>query len=206
MAMMTMATTMENTKATIKTSVLAFVFLLYSVLLCVSAEVNLFCSYTAMTDQDRLIDRQVQAAAQLPDDQKLRSFSQLLRMQEKALSGKPSSPYGWARLSYLRVMTGQGDREAFAALRMSDLVSPYEPLQLPERAVTWLKFKNVETDEERQYQNTLWQKAYATVPDATWKTAQEYGITKYVGQALAHEDKDLGDGWRDRMVAAGMIN
>ena len=61
-------------------------------------------------------------------------------------------------------------QEALAALRMSDLVSPYEALELPERALMWLHFRATETPDEQEYQTVLWQRAFNVCSSETWRS------------------------------------
>jgi hypothetical protein len=195
---------MENTKATIPTKALVYGFAVLGVLLAVAAVFNLFSTYTPIADLNASMDTQIKAITDLPADQKHVQFDRLRALQEKALAKKPSEPYGWARLSYLRTVLGDDAKDAFAALRMSDLVSPYEVQQLPERAVAWVNFHAVENKDEKDYQDTLWQKAFTVAPDATWTIALSFNMTKAVGEAIARKDPGLAEGWHGRMADAGM--
>ena len=195
-----MVITMANIKATTRTKAIGWAFAAYGLLLGVCALINLFDTFTPLTAMNASIDTRLQAVSSLRNDQKSLEYGKLLHMQEKTLLGKPSEPYAWARLSYLRNVTGEGDAPAFAALKMSDLVSPYEAEQLPERAVAWSKFANVQNKEEREYQDELWQKAFTVSGDATWDLAAQLGLTKMVGDLFARKNHDLADGWRDRVA------
>jgi hypothetical protein len=188
---------MASTAATIKTRLAGVLFLTLGCCLAALAVVGLFGTFTPVADSNAQIDARLQVLAGKADNPA--ELQNLLHLQEEALAAKPSEPYGWARLSYLRWMTGAESRDAFAALRMSDFVSPFEPRQLPERAVAWLRFRQVETLEERLYQDTLWQKAVALWDDETWALTSRLEITDYVGKALDHKDKDLAKAWRERI-------
>jgi hypothetical protein len=195
---------MANTKATIRTRLAVFGFVAIGYILAMCAGVNVFGTFTPIENRNEQIDVRLQAAITMPGDQKTAEFQTLKNMQEKALTSKPSEPYGWARLSYLRHVTGDDDKSAFAALRMSDLVSPFEVQQLPERAAAWMKFSNVENEQQRDYQDTLWRKAFTLADDTTWALAQRLNITKYVGEALARKNSDAADGWHSRMREANI--
>src|ERR1700722_12192934 len=128
------------------------------------AIVNMFGTMTPIAASNEYIYRTLDKAVSLPANERLTVLSTLLKLQEKALTRRPSEPSAWSRLSYLRLSTEGNQHEAFEALRMSDLVSPYEAPQLPERAVMWRIFSSVETPEQQAYADTLWQKAYSLVP------------------------------------------
>ncbi|MDP9127628.1 MAG: hypothetical protein M3N08_05145 [Pseudomonadota bacterium] len=125
-------------------------------------------------------------------------FQELQGQQERDLAKKPSEPYGWARLAYLRYQTSNDERAAFAALRMSDFTSPYEAPQLPERAYMWMRFRNVESADQKAYQDVLWQKAFSMERDATWRTARQNNIDNEVGQSLKRTDPALYAEWQER--------
>ncbi len=139
------------------------------------------------------------SAAALPADQRIKLYMGLREQQEKALAGKPSEPFAWARLSYLRLATDSNKTAAFEALRLSDLISPHEPRQLPERALMWRQFHQVQTTEQQAYQDVLWQNAYRLQPDATWQIAVRSKITDEVGEALKRTDPELHEQWQARI-------
>jgi hypothetical protein len=175
-----------------------------AVFLGVSAAVNLCCTWTPVSKANTEIDGLLHALAAMSETENAEPYQDLLQRQEQALAAKPSEPYAWARLSYLRQKTGAGDRSAFEALRMADIVSPFEIQQLPERAVSWLKFREVENAGERAYQDALWQKSFSVASEMTWNLALHLGLIKYVGEALARKDKDLAEDWQLRMRDADM--
>jgi hypothetical protein len=203
MAMTITVIIMGNTKATTRTSRAIGIGILGAVL-AVSAAVNLFGTLTPAATLNARISARLLASAALPENLKPIEFALLKQIQEQALAAKPPEPFGWARLSYLRTKTGSSDADAFAALRMSDTVSPFETQQLPERAVTWGRFKSVQTPAEQDYQDTLWQKAFTLATDETWDFAVHLGITPEVGRALARKNSDLASGWYGRMSDAGI--
>lgn len=205
--MMITVITMENTSPTTKTKIARGIFAAYGVLLVLSASVNLLGTFTPVAHLNARIDEKLHAAArQKGVESTATDYVKLLSQQEQALSEGPSEPYGWARLSYLRAVANKGDKEAFAALKMADLVSPYEVDQLPERAVSWAKYSNVQTKAEQDYDDTLWQKAATLAWNPSWDMAKKLGITKVVGDALARKDKKLAEGWRGRMAEEGIPN
>lgn len=208
MAMTITVITMENTKATTRTSRAIRIKVLgigaLGLILAVCAAINLFGTFTPAGDLSRLINDRLQVTVVLPNNLKPIEYHALLSLQEQALASKPSEPYGWARLSYLRSVTGGSDQDAFAALRMSDTVSPFETQQLPSRAIAWMKFKPVQNAAEQDYQDMLWQKAFARSPDETWNMARQLGLTNEVGKAIARKNPGLAAGWYGRMRAAGM--
>ena len=107
--------------------------------------------YAKLNDQI-VID--LAGANTLEGEQRLQLLTQLREKQEAALAGDPAEPFAWARLAWLRLIT-QGDKtDAFAALRLSDLVSPGEPRQLPERALMWRQFASAEDESQQAYQKT----------------------------------------------------
>lgn len=115
--------------------------------------------------------------------------------QEKLLTKNPSDPFAWARLSYLRLIT-QGDKKgAFAALRMSDLLSPYEPRQQLERALMWHDLREVEDAQQQEYQNALWLKAFKLERNATFDAVRQRGLIEEVNNAMQSAPKDLLGDW-----------
>src|SRR4051812_37622608 len=53
------------------------------------------------------------SAAALPAAERMKLLIGLRGKQEKALAGKPSEPFAWARLAYLRMVTGTEKKGAF---------------------------------------------------------------------------------------------
>jgi hypothetical protein len=174
------------------------------IVLAFFAAINLFWSMAPVSVSNDHIDEELNKAESMPVASRLSLFTDLRVQQEKALSRKPGEPYGWSRLAYLRLATEGNQKAAFDALRMSDLVSPYEAPQLPERAVMWHKFANIESKDELAYQDTLWQKAFRLEDDATWAIAKRDNIVKEVGDALARKDPALADQWKAREASEGI--
>ena len=139
------------------------------------------------------------AIGRVPVGEQMQALAQLRDEQEKALSTMPAEPFAWARYSYLRLAT-QGDKNAaFAALRMSDWVSPEEPRQLPERAIMWRQLGAAENPDQVAYQTTLWQKAFRLQPDQTWKIPKQTGLTDDIGAAIQKGDPEQYEEWKARM-------
>ncbi|MDX2028942.1 MAG: hypothetical protein SFW62_09975 [Alphaproteobacteria bacterium] len=169
------------------------------------ALINLFWTLTPAEDSNAKIDEKMQTVDSLPVRERLELLTQLRQDQESNLTRRPSEPYGWARLSRLRSMT-QGDaKAAFAALQMSDLVSPYEAAQMPERAIMWYKLRGVQTPEQRAYQDILWKKAYGFQRKATWTIAVDNNLIKEVGESLKKTEPSLYEEWKtwDAMRSQG---
>jgi hypothetical protein len=138
-------------------------------------------------------------ASALPVDLRLQLLTRLRGEQENTLAGKPAEPFAWARLAWLRLATGGDHADAFAALRLSDLISPGEPRQLPERALMWWQFRDVEDKDQQDYQTALWQKAFRLQPDHAWQIAAQNGIADEVGDALkSGDDPELYEEWKAR--------
>jgi len=137
----------------------------------------------------------------LPFTPRIQLLGKLRTEQEEALKLKPSDPLAWERLAYLRLVT-QGDMpDAFAALRLSAILSPGEPEELPRRAWLWYRLRSVETASQRAAQDKLWTKAFSTDRDATWKLAVAMHIVPVVGAALQRTDAELYDEWQARIAA-----
>jgi hypothetical protein len=149
----------------------------------------------------RIVD-DLAGAGSLPFGPRLKLLVDLRERQEKALAGLPAEPFAWARLAYLRLAT-QGDMpDAFAALRLSDLVSPDQAGgQLPERALMWRQLSIAENPAERAYGAVLWQKAFRTQRDVTWQLAVRNKITGEVEDALKQGDTGLYGEWKAREKA-----
>ncbi|MDR3450381.1 MAG: hypothetical protein P4M15_11670 [Alphaproteobacteria bacterium] len=189
----------ETTKAAAKVA-----FGAAGAILAVIAAINLFSTFTPVAARNEKIYADLDGAQNLPPAKRLDTYNALAYAQAKALAQKPSEPYGWARLSYLRLAEGSDKQTAFAALRMSDLVSPYEAPQLPERAYTWRSFHDVETPAQQAYQDELWAKAYILEPGDTWEMAIQHGIAKEVAESLAARDMTLYGDWKIHMAEAGI--
>jgi hypothetical protein len=146
---------------------------------------------------EAIIDELTNASA-LPADLRMQLFTRLRGEQEDTLAGKPAEPFAWGRLAWLRLATGGDHSQAFAALKLSDLVSPWEPRQLPERALIWRQFRDVENKDDQDYQITLWQKAYRLQPEQTFQIAQQNNITGEVGDAIKAGDAEQYEEWKAR--------
>lgn len=161
--------------------------------------------FTTLTPIEQLNDRIADALGtveQLSPIPRLQLLHQLQEEQEWALAREPAEPFAWGRLSYLRLETQNDAKAAFAALQMSDVISPGEPRQLPERAVMWWQLRPVETPEQRAYQNELWEKAYGLERDTTWRLAQQNHLVSEVGDALKARVPELYEEWKDRIRSA----
>ena len=175
---------MANTNRTIQTDKALIEIITLGVLLAFFSAINLFATVTPVANNNEKIYQELEQSTSLPMAARLAEFSDLLKRQEKALSRNPSEPYGWTRLSYLRLTTQGNEQGAFDALRMSDLVSPFEDPQLVERALMWRKFKDVENKDEQDYQDTLWVKAFTMHPQATWDAGNKEGILREIGESI----------------------
>jgi hypothetical protein len=165
------------------------------------AAVNLFASATPTATLNDSIVAGMSEADGLPLRQRIDLLNKLREPQEQALVRRPADPLGWGRLAYIRLIA-QGDMpDAFAALRMSDMVSPGEPEQLPQRAWMWQKLRPVETKDQQDYQDDLWRKAYDANRDETWKLALQMNMVNDVGGSLQRSDPALYEEWKDRMAS-----
>ena len=164
------------------------------------AAINLFASVTPVADRNDYVDDAMHKAVLLPVAKRLALFSDLRAEQERNLALKPSEPYGWSRLSSLRLATEGNPKRAFAALRMSDLVSPYEAPQLPERAWMWSRLRMAEDADQQAYQDILWKKAFSMDRAATWAVAVRGGGVSEVGVSLQLTDTELYEEWKDRVA------
>jgi hypothetical protein len=197
--MTTTATTMASTKAITQIKSVRYELGALYAALAFCSLLNLFLTLTPVAKSNASIDDRLQKSVSLPTGARLILFNQLLKLQEDNLARKPSEPYGWSRLAYLRMMLHPNDpKDAFAALQMSDLISPYEAPQLPERAGMWLRLQNVETPDQRAYQDILWTKAYGMERDTTWALAVHNNIDKQVGEALKRTSPALYEEWKAR--------
>jgi hypothetical protein len=198
--MMIMATTMADTKTTTPTNRWPLVLVLFGLAMAGFSYSNLTGTLALFADQNDRIVVDLKAADGLTGSDHIQALSQLRERQEKALAGEPAEPFAWARLAYLRQAT-QGDMpDAFAALRLSDLVSPGEPRQLPERAFMWRQFASVENAGQRAYQSLLWTKAFELQRDPTWAIAVQNNIVPEVGDAIKANDVDLYEEWKSRIA------
>jgi len=164
------------------------------------AYVNVFSTPTPLADWNAAIADELVHSGNLPATDRAPVLAALRQQQEDVLTRKAAEPFAWARLAWLRIATGQGDSAAFAALRFSDLVSPNEPRQLPERAMMWRQLRAAENADQQAYQTVLWQKAYDMQHDETWNIALRNGVTAEVGDALQQTDPEAYEEWKARMA------
>jgi hypothetical protein len=198
-----MATTMGDTKITTPTNRWPLVLVLFGLAVGGFAFLNLTGQLAPFAAQNDKIVADLAHADTLSGTERLQLLTQQRERQEKALAGDPAEPFAWARLAYLRQVT-QGDMpDAFAALRLSDLVSPGEPRQLPERALMWRQFASVEDKDQKAYQSILWTKAFRLQRDPTWAIAMQNNIVPEVGDALKQNDEDLYEEWKSRVSDQG---
>jgi hypothetical protein len=162
------------------------------------AVANLVMTLTPAAEADALIDTEFQDAQALPAGAKINAFKELRDDQAWTLAQRPSDPYGWARLAYLRLATTGDMKSALEALAMSDFVSPYEGPQLPERAVMWYRFRSVETPEQQAYQDALWHKAAIMADDMTWQMAVQNKLVDQAIASLQKTDPTLSREWQGR--------
>ncbi len=189
---------MASTKTTTRIKPARFGVAALCAALIVFSLLNLSQNMTPVAKNNEQIDNIVERDEALTPDARMELFRRLKIQQEANLARKPSEPYGWSRLSYLRFMTEQDQKSAFAALRMSDFVSPYEAPQLPERALMWYKFHNVETLAQKTHQDILWQRAYGLERDATWRIAVRNGLVEQVGESLKKTAPAFYREWKAR--------
>jgi hypothetical protein len=198
MGTMIMATITGGTKITTPTNSWLPALALFGVMLACLSFVNVAGHIAPSAALNDRIVAELAAASPNTGGERLPLLIELRNQQEKALALDPAEPFAWARLAWFRLVT-QGDRpDAFAALRLSDLVSPDEPRQLPERALMWRQFAEAEDDSQKAYQNTLWEKAFRMQRDPTWALAKQSGITDDVGNALRQTDPELYEEWKAR--------
>lgn len=193
---------MANTRAIIRTRAIRYELGVLYAALAFCSLLNLFLTLTPVAKSNAKIDERLQKSDSVPANDRPGLYASLLAEQEKNLAREPSEPYGWARLAYLRMATAPRDRaSAFDALRISDLVSPYEAIQLPERAVMWHMFRSVENPDQQAYQDVLWARAYGTQPDATWTSAAHNNLDTEVGASLKKSSPTLYEEWKGREAA-----
>jgi len=190
-----MATITGATKIITRIKPWPFAIAVFGVALALFSFINLGSTITPLAGLNEQIVDDLTRSASLPGDEHLKLLAELRQRQEQALAGKPAEPFAWARLAYLRLATEGNAEDAFAALRLSDLVSPDEPRQLPERALMWRQLRAAEDEDQQAYQAVLWQKAFRLQRDATWKLAAQHGITAEIGQAL-RDDPALSEEWK----------
>lgn len=125
----------------------------------------------------------------------------LADQQSEILARDPSDIFAWGRLAWLRLVANDR-RGAFEALRVSDMLSPMESTQLPERAAMWRSLRDVETPGQQDYQDKLWFKAYSLNREETWRIAVAHGWQEEISAALARYSPSHHQEWLERMRAA----
>lgn len=180
-----------------------FALLLSALMLVAIAYVNLSVDMRPVAQANEALVQQLQKAQALPLPKRIDAWDRLRTAQGQLLAQEPADPFGWARLAYLRHMTQGNGAEAFKALRFSDMLSPHEPRQLPERAAMWRDFSSVQDDAERAYQQTLWRRAFAMQREATWALAVKRNLVAEVSDALRAEDAMLYQEWLNRIKKQG---
>lgn len=173
-------------------------FAVIGTVLAVFALIDLFQDPAPYASFNEQIVAELTNASALPADLRIPLLTRLRGEQEAALMGRPAEPFAWARLAWLRLATANDQASAFAALRLSDLVSPGEPRQLPERALMWRQLRVVENKDEQDYQAQLWQKAYRLQPQRTWQLAMQNNIGGEVGDAIKAGDPEQYEEWKAR--------
>jgi hypothetical protein len=157
---------------------------IFAAALLAMAGVNLFCTFQPMDKRNDKVDAAVVASDKTPFKDRIAQFAVLREEQEKILAKKPTEPFAWARLALLRKSTQNDAKGAMQALRMADMVSPFDPQQTAPRAEMWRNLRSFQTDEEKAYQVTLWQKAAAQNGKQTWDIAVKNSWVKEIEEAL----------------------
>ncbi|MBI3419546.1 MAG: hypothetical protein HY053_05390 [Proteobacteria bacterium] len=187
---------MAITKITTPTDLPQPALAVLAVLLGVFACINVFSSMTPSTDANERIEKALNQSDKMDLTQRAALFNDLRAQQEVSLQKNPAEPFAWARLAYFRLVTQKDKEAAFAALRMSDFVSPNDPRQLPERAAMWYDLRNVEDESQQARQDDLWVKAYRTQPGITRDLTAQKGLLNDVAKALQAQDADLYEKWQ----------
>jgi hypothetical protein len=184
------AITMTNTKAITPIKPLAFCGFL-SVVLIVLGSANIFYTVRPFAERNHQIEENFNRASVLPSTERIVAEKILLSEQENVLARIPSEPFAWARLAFMREDVLDDKKSAFAALRMSNLVSPNEPRQKLERALMWYEFNSVEDKSEKAYQTNLWEKVIAMPNDKTWQDQKHRGLVTKAKDILLTTRPDL---------------
>jgi hypothetical protein len=143
--------------------------------------INLFASFTPVRDHNVAITQRFIASLSAPQPDQWKT---LLTEQTALLASEPAEPFAWARLAYLRRTVENDNRTAFAALRMSDLVSSHQPRQMLERAMMWHELRGVQNVQERGYQAVLWARAFRQDREATLAAARSAWAIRDVRNAV----------------------
>src|ERR1043166_689555 len=197
MATGTMAITTGTTKIITRISRARFGMAAFACVLAAFACANLLSLPVTADALNIRAQKGLEEAAASPPGDRAEAFKGPLALQEEALAREPADPYAWARLSYLRMVTGADAKSAFDALRLSDLVSPNDPRQLPERAMMWREYKAVQTPDQQAYQATLWEKAWLAQRKETYERAADKKISAEVGDSLKKSDPALYEEWKN---------
>lgn len=193
----TMAITTGTTKTITRISRTRFGMAAFAGMLALFACANIFSFPTSAAALNSRILKAFEEPGASPLKVRPEALTELRVSQEEALAHEPADPYAWARLSYLRMATGQDAKTAFDALRLSDLVSPNDPRQLPERAFMWRDLRAVQTPEQQNYQALLWQKAWLAQRKETYARAEEKKISAEVGESLKKTNPALYEEWKN---------
>jgi hypothetical protein len=167
-----------------------------SVALLAFAGLNIFSTLTPQTRMNADIAARFETADKLPHKEKTAAMEELHALQEAALMRIPAEPYAWARLSYLRKFTQGSDEASFAALRMSDLVSPNEPRQMLERALMWRERSKNGTVADKERLDQLWDKAFDFQPQETWDMAVQKSLVTEISAALLRVNREAYGNWQ----------
>jgi hypothetical protein len=181
---------MTNTKAITPIKPLAFCGFL-SVVLIVLGSANIFYTVRPFAERNHQIEESFNRASVLPSAERIVAEKILLSEQENVLARIPSEPFAWTRLAFMREDVLDDKKSAFAALRMSNLVSPNEPRQKIERALMWYEFNSVEDESEQAYQTSLWEKVIAMPNDKTWQDQKHRGLVEKAKDILLTTRPDL---------------
>jgi hypothetical protein len=192
-------TTMASTRTTTRIDLRAF-FAAGGFLLVVFAVTALCFGLTPLADQNAVIAKNLMQSDALEKASRQVEQVDLLKKQVENLKQNPAEPFAWARLAYLRFTAERRPRAAFAALKMSDMVSPHEPRQLVERAFMWHDLRQMQGEAERAYQTELWVRAFDEQRGLMIQTAYKRGLIKEVAAAFRTVDEDL---YRDWMISEG---
>ena len=153
--MTTTAIIMANTETIIRIYDARYGVMVLGAALALFATLNLTSTMTSVERSNASIDSLFETALNIPHNNKMELFQKLRDDQAANLARMPSYLMAGAIFSILRYVTTGDPKAAFAALYMSDFVSPYERPELPERAVMWYRFRNVENAEQKAYQGDI---------------------------------------------------
>jgi predicted Zn-dependent protease len=110
--------------------------------------------------------------------------------QQQALALSPADPYGWARLAFLDLLTGDRD-DAARALAHSIETGPHEPRLLVSRIGTAMLLGDRLDPAFRAQLPATIREAWAHNPEALAQAAREGHYTAQVEAALADQPEEL---------------